>query len=126
MVDWIWVASGGALGACVRFAVARSMASQSTEFPFGTLVANLVGCLLIGFLFGIDWLSRDTPHRHFAAVGFLGSLTTLSTFGIETFTLLESGRRMLGGINIGANLVGGLLLVWCGTYLGRVWLSQNV
>ena len=88
----------------------------------GTLVVNLVGCFLVGLLFYLlqeRFLVNQTV-RTVILIGFLGGFTTFSSFGLQTFTLLQDGEFGLAVLNIlGANLIG-LVLVWAGYTLARI------
>ena len=86
------------------------------SFPIGTLIVNLVGCLLIGFLFHAteEKYLVDPVLRSAVLVGFLGGFTTFSSFGVQTFNLLRDGEIFLAGVNVLVSNVAGLLLVWIG------------
>jgi len=85
-------------------------------FPIGTLIVNLVGCLLIGFLFHAteEKYLVDPVLRSAVLVGLLGGFTTFSSFGVQTFNLLRDGEIFLAGVNVLVSNVAGLLLVWIG------------
>jgi CrcB protein len=115
------VALGGACGAVARHVVSLVLAQWCPRFPMmGTLVVNLVGCLLIGVLAAV-LVQRDASEvwRHLLVAGFLGGLTTFSTFGFQTVELLREDRLLLAIVNILANLVPGLLLVAAGLRIGQ-------
>ena len=109
---------GGFIGAVLRYLISSlaQTASGSIVFPYGTLCVNLTGCFVIGiFSFIVEtrgMLSMEA--RIFLLIGLLGSFTTFSTFGIETFNLLREGRPILAGANAAAHLIIGLLCVWVG------------
>ena len=110
------VGLGGFFGALCRYALAgfvhRSM--PQTTFPVGTLVVNLLGCLLIGYLAGLaDSRQLFAPElRLFAFIGLLGGFTTFSTFGYETVALARDAGYMQAAVNVGLHVVVGLTLVW--------------
>jgi len=85
-------------------------------FPIGTLIVNLVGCLLVGFLFHAteEKYLVDPVLRSAVLVGFLGGFTTFSSFGVQTFILLRDGEIFLAGVNVLVSNIAGLLLVWTG------------
>jgi len=97
------VASGGVLGALVRWAVADVLATGS--FPWATLIVNLVGCALLGFLTGRDWSLRT---RAALGVGFCGGLTTFSTFGVEAAVMLDDGDVGRAALYVTMSVFGGL------------------
>ncbi|MCA9176501.1 MAG: fluoride efflux transporter CrcB [Planctomycetales bacterium] len=117
MTQWLAIAAGGAVGAVSRYAISMGAARWlGATFPWGTLIVNLTGCLLLGML--AEWsqqqqtLSADI--QKLLSVGFLGALTTFSTFAHETFRLAENDRLGLAMANAGLNLGLGLLAVWAG------------
>ena len=121
------IAACGALGATSRYGVGVLMQRLLGEgFVFGTLAVNLTGCLLLGFVYHTAQV-REIFSTQFSAalgIGFLGALTTFSTFGLETFLCLEQRRYALAGSSVAINLVGGLLLVWAGISLSRAIIGQ--
>jgi CrcB protein len=111
---------GGVIGALSRFAVYDISRSWWTHgFPLPTLIINGLGCLMGGMFFEY-W--REHPWfptlSLFFAVGFLGSFTTFSTFGLESFQLMRQGEYTLAVVNVGANTLLGLLAVAVGVWLG--------
>ena len=90
--------------------------SKSIQFPFGTLVVNLVGCALVGLLAELadhrGVIAGDT--RAFLIVGLLGGFTTFSAFGNETMNLLRDGELWLAGGNVVGHVFLSLLAVWIG------------
>ena len=95
-MEWVLVAVGGALGAMSRFAVGRSASAFGSGIPLGTLLVNVVGCLLAGLF--IQWVSMrapDTTLRPLVQVGFFGAFTTFSAFSVDTWNLFQSGHYMV-------------------------------
>jgi CrcB protein len=85
---------GAALGAPCRYLLDRFVqARHQSDFPWGTLTVNVVGCFLIGFLVGTSWMPL-------LGVGFCGGLTTYSTFSYETVKLLETEKYRLALLNV--------------------------
>jgi fluoride exporter len=106
----ILVALGAALGAPLRYLVDRAVqARHETVFPWGTLVVNVVGSLLLGVLIGGATVGA-VPGSLVAllGVGLCGALTTYSTFGYETIRLFEDGARLSALINAGVSVVAAL------------------
>ena len=116
------VALGGGLGASTRYLVANYAAQKlGVTFPYGTLIVNVVGCYLIG-LFMVIATERFIlpPHvRLLVASGFLGGLTTFSSFGYETLKLMQDGALFPAIQNIAANLFIGLSATWLGIICAR-------
>ena len=97
------VALGGALGAMLRYAVGGGInAWSASSFPYGTLVVNVIGSLIMGFLFFYfnDRVAGDSLLRPLLFVGLLGGFTTFSAFSIETLVLLTQGDYFRGAINV--------------------------
>lgn len=118
------VALGGALGAVSRYAVSGwvSRLTRESPFPYGTLTVNLVGAFLLGLLMGIGsegrWLLPPAV-RVLLGVGFLGGLTTFSTFSYETLEALRVGDFRVALANVGLSLVAALVACWLGLGVGE-------
>lgn len=113
---------GGGLGALSRYGVAllAKRLAPLSAFPWGTLVVNLAGCFVLGLLARVFSAKAGLPAPLTAGLttGFLGGLTTFSTFGVETTSLMMSAESHLGLLNLLANVVFGLALAWLGMRLG--------
>ncbi len=115
------IALGGAAGAVARFAITGPILGKLVadtdhpRFPWGVLAVNLAGCLLIGVIAAlfID-RSADDRLRLLLVTGFLGSFTTFSAFGLDTFELLDAHAPGLAFANIAASVVGGTALAAIG------------
>lgn len=116
------VSAGGIAGTLLRFAAANWVnAHWPRHFYLGTLAVNLIGCLLIGLLYGL-FLHRPLVPVELRAgliVGFLGGLTTFSSFSMDTVRLLESGQAPLAFGYASLSVVGGLLATWAGLSLTK-------
>jgi CrcB protein len=128
MIKLLWIALGGSLGALLRHGL-TSLAHRllPPTFPWGTLAANLVGCFLIGAL----WVcateySFSQSVRMFVFTGGIGSLTTFSTYGLESLMLLREGRVLMGVGNILLSNVLGLALVALGAFCTLRVLGEPV
>ena len=108
------VGLGGCLGAIARYVINGWADRHFPAFlPAGTMLANVLGCLLIGIVMAVvmhdtdrKWLSLEA--QSLIVTGFLGSLTTFSTFGYQTIQLFEEQRLRAGMFNLFANLVAGI------------------
>ena len=121
MEKWLLVMLGGSLGAASRYGVSLLSARLlGTQFPYGTMLVNLAGCFLIGLLFALADRSRLlTPDvRLLLITGYLGALTTFSTFSLETVNAGRAGLTLQSLTNILINTLGGLSLTWLGLRLG--------
>ena len=116
--------AGGSIGALSRYAVSVWAARLlGTRFPWGTLTVNLAGCFLIGLAFALAerGLNIMNPSmRLFFVTGYLGALTTFSTFGLETVNSLREGTYIVAVSNFLANNVVGAALVILGMLVGRL------
>jgi CrcB protein len=111
MQTFLLISLGGVLGANARFLISTWAAGRlGTEFPYGTLLANIGGSLLIGLLFGAfhSLLSADANARLVLATGFLGAETTFSTFAYETIALVRFGDYRDAVRNVAMNVALGL------------------
>lgn len=121
------VAGGGALGALCRWGVTLLMRPLHT-FPFATLAVNALGCLLAGVLvggFGLDRERLSDEARLALMVGFLGALTTFSTFSTDTLILLRrEGAAGPALLNVTLNVALSLGAVFLGAHLGARWLGR--
>jgi fluoride exporter len=116
---------GGGLGASSRYgATLLAVRFLGSSYPWGTLFANLVGCFLIGICFALaefkGMLSPDL--RLFFVTGFLGGLTTFSTYAMESVSFARSGSLSMTLLNISAHNLAGLALVLIGMALVRTLL----
>lgn len=120
-MSFIFVAVGGAIGAMGRYAI--SLIPLKTGFPILTLITNILGAVLIGFIVGvIDSRGDISPNMVlFWKTGVCGGFTTFSTFSLEAFTLLESKAYLAGGIYIALSVICCILGIMCGRRLAMMF-----
>ena len=124
----ITIGAGGFLGAVLRYLAVHlaQVFKGKTSIPLGTLLVNVIGCLLIGVLATLGARSKilTDEGRNFLIVGVLGAFTTFSTFGYESVSMLQGGLRLGFLMNIALQLGLGFTAVWAGMHLGRLILGQ--
>lgn len=122
---FIAVGLGAAIGAWMRWMLGLWLNATLPELPLGTLTANLVGAFLIGYAvaFFMQHPGLSPEWRLFIITGFLGGLTTFSTFSIETVTLLARGQYLWGSAIISTHLVGSLVMTIIGLQMYK-WLNS--
>ena len=115
----IYIGIGGFLGAISRFLLAKFINNYFTSFPLGTLIVNVSGSFLLGFIIYsvLDGRNVSPEVRDFSTIGFLGAFTTMSTFAYESFRLVELSEYMYFGLNIFLNVFLCLLAVYLGKEL---------
>lgn len=123
-VKYVYIFVGGGIGAALRYWL-QGVVHQRTgaDFPYGTLVVNVLGCFAIGMLMVSmeeRFLSNPTL-RLFLTVGILGGFTTFSSFSYETLALTRDGELLRALANVGFSVVTGLSATWVGMQLGK-WL----
>lgn len=123
MRNYLFVFLGGGTGAAARYwlsgAVYRFL---STDFPYGNLAVNILGCFLIGALMvlSMDRFMISPTVRIFLSIGILGGFTTFSSFSYETVALLQDGEVQKAVINISCTVFGSLLATTAGVMIGRM------
>ncbi|MDX1346580.1 MAG: fluoride efflux transporter CrcB [Sedimenticolaceae bacterium] len=121
MNQLLLIGLGGALGAISRYGLSSLVYGiTGREFPWGTLVVNVVGSFFIGLL--SVWLIEriaSTDLRALLIVGFLGALTTFSTFSIETLALLEEGALTRAFANVLTSVIVCVAAAWAGVLIAR-------
>ncbi|OQK23460.1 camphor resistance protein CrcB [Vibrio parahaemolyticus] len=115
-----FIALGGAIGACSRYLVSEfCVLLFGRGFPYGTLTVNVVGSFIMGLLiaaFESEILATE-PWRQVIGLGFLGALTTFSTFSMDNVLLMQQGAFLKMGLNILLNVVLSISAAWIGFQL---------
>ncbi len=119
----IYVLAGGSLGALSRYGVSLFAASLlGARFPWGTLIVNLTGCFLIGFVYTLGDRTNLVSHsfRLFFMTGYLGALTTFSTYALETVNSARAADFFIAAANFCLNNIFGAVLIFLGIWAGRL------
>lgn len=123
MLKFFALGLAGAAGTLARYWLSGLVQRYSREgFPLGTLVVNIVGCFVAGFImYMVHEQQRFTPEtRVILTVGLLGGFTTFSAFGYETLQLIRIGAVLPAALSICGNVVVGTCAVWLGSVAGRI------
>lgn len=124
---YLLIAIGAALGANARYLVAVWAANRlGVDFPYGTLLANVSGSFVLGFLLSLatERLSLSPEMRLLLAVGFLGSFTTFSSYAVESMNLWRDAGLWRSLLNVAGNNLVGLFAAILGAVLAR-WLQSG-
>jgi len=115
----ILVGSGGFLGSSFRYLLSRYIESNwLSSFPYGTFGVNVLGCLIIGIIYGLSVKNLASGEiRLLLATGFCGGFTTFSSFSYEFLTLLQDGQLWYAFLYSFGSLLAGLFAVWIGLTL---------
>ncbi len=119
---YLFVALGGIVGACCRYAISRFVAKLAgATFPYGTLLINVTGSFILGWfmIWSTERALPDPRWRMFLAIGFCGAYTTFSSYAFETFAYFEQGQWVLFATNIIGNNLLCILAVIAGAAVAR-------
>ena len=122
MLQILAIAGGGALGSLARFWVSTGIYQLfGRSFPWGTLVVNVSGSFVMGFLFVLflERLAAAPEWRAAVLVGFLGAYTTFSTFEYETGALLKDGEWLFAGLNVVLSVIVGFVALKLGEIMAK-------
>ena len=121
-----WICLAGAVGTGTRYLVALWAAQRlGSAFPYGTLIVNVVGCFVIAALMHAALtLAWSANLRVALTIGFVGGLTTYSSFNYETMRLFEEGALATAFMNLGVTLIGGFGAGWLGLITAREVLGR--
>ena len=119
MTAYVWIAVGSALGGVARYWCSGVAARAFGEtFPWGTIIVNVVGSFIIGFVATLSGPGGrffiPSLARQFIMIGLCGGYTTFSSFSLQTLTLANDGEHLYAGANIGISVVLCLAAVWLG------------
>ncbi|WP_018691958.1 fluoride efflux transporter CrcB [Algicola sagamiensis] len=117
---YLFIAIGGAFGACLRYFLSEMMLNWLGKgFPFGTLLVNILGSFTLGVLYGLfeQGHLHPSPWKMLIGIGFLGALTTFSTFSMDSILLFQKGEVVKALANVFVNVGACLLVVYLGIQL---------
>ena len=120
---YLIVALGSGIGGFLRYAISDFVYKYSPSlFPYGTLVVNIVGSLLLGFiLFYLDAVKLiSAAMRVFLTFGLCGGLTTFSTFSFETVKLIQDSEFLLAGANVLLNVFVTIIAVFLAAFISKI------
>ncbi|HMS66088.1 MAG TPA: fluoride efflux transporter CrcB [Ignavibacteria bacterium] len=119
LLQIIYIGLGGFIGAVSRFLISRFIGNHFSAFPLGTLIVNVSGSFLLGFIiYSVSFGKNISPEfRDFMTIGFIGAFTTMSTFAYESFRLAELSEFMYFFFNLFLNIFLCLLAVYLGKEL---------
>ncbi|MCE9687315.1 MULTISPECIES: fluoride efflux transporter CrcB [Shewanella] len=119
MINLLFVALGGSIGAVLRYLVSILMFQLfGSGFPFGTLLVNILGSFSMGMIYALGQATHVSPElKALVGVGLLGALTTFSTFSNETLLLMQEGQLLKAIMNVVLNLSLCLFMVYLGQQL---------
>ena len=120
MTAYVWIAVGSALGGVARYWCSGVAARLFGEtFPWGTIIVNVVGSFIIGFVATLSGPGGrffiPTLARQFIMIGLCGGYTTFSSFSLQTLTLANDGEYLYAGANVGLSVVLCLAAIWLGS-----------
>lgn len=122
----IYMGIAGILGALTRYAFSMIWnPSAPNEFPWGTLICNYTGCLLLSFIAFSKVIRLPAKLRLAISTGFIGAFTTFSTLSYETFAMLHTGHSLLALAYVLVSLWGGLIFTWIGSRVAEIWPSRR-
>lgn len=125
IVEILYIGMGGFSGSVSRFFVSKMASGFYTAFPLGTLIVNITGSFLLGFIMYSILLGRDiSPDlRNFMTVGFIGAYTTMSTFAYESIRLTDTRDWLIFALNVFLNVMMCLGAIMLGKELATIMSS---
>jgi len=118
MMNFLYVFLGGGLGSICRYGISKLIKHSDLHFPTATFVANVISCIVLGYLIGLTLKNGMAPSQRLLwMTGFCGGFSTFSTFSGETFKLLEAGQTTTAMAYVLASLFVCILCIWLGILL---------
>ena len=122
-MNYVYVFIGGGIGAAARYYLSGIVYRWlPTNFPYGNLVVNILGCFAIGVLMTSleERFLVNPTFRLFLTIGILGGFTTFSSFSYETISLFRNGELLFGSLNAAGSLIGCLIATVLGIMIGKL------
>ena len=117
-MNFLYVFIGGGLGSICRYGIALLLKKHQFNFPFATLIANIIACIILGYLIGLAAKGSISMNQKLLLMtGFCGGFSTFSTFSAETFLLFENGNAGYALANMGLSIIVCLIGIWIGYYI---------
>ena len=124
MTQYLWVFLGGGIGSVCRFALTKVFNSETSSFPFATFWANILACIILGILVGINEKSLlSQPYKLLFMTGFCGGFSTFSTFANENFSFFQLGQSSQAFMYTFSSLIFGVLAIFIGYRLGLLFVK---
>ena len=117
---------GGGLGSLARYGLSKLPGTATSGFPYGTLAANLLACVVLGLVWGLvdRKLNIDPNLKAMIMVGFCGGFSTFSTFSYETLKMIQEGRSVVAVVYVGISVMICLGALLAGDWMGKVFVGS--
>ncbi len=119
MKNIFYIFLGGGFGSILRYAISKLFMADKSSFPWSTLIANFIGCFIIGIVLGL-FINSNKQYSDlyvFLSIGFCGGLTTFSTFSVEGLAYLKNGDLLIFITYLLFSIIGSILLTALGYYI---------